>query len=149
MPTELGSPIFKGRETSLDTASVIMLVGECPFYGSNFVELQTQVQKVNPYYNAEVIPRKAIKLLEIVLVKDPKKRATWSQIFKKSWFRQGGFKPVRIKKLQSSSRSVVDIQLEKGVSESVVERELDESEGSDFSVASQKKNYQRPLMLIL
>ena len=117
-----------------------MLVGECPFYGSNFVELQTQVQKVNPYYNAEVIPRKAIKLLEIVLVKDPKKRATWSQIFKKSWFRQGGFKPVRIKKLQSSSRSVVDIQLEKGVSESVVERELDESEGSDFSDFSNEDN---------
>ena len=111
-----------------------MLTGDCPFYGANFVELQTQVQKVEPYYNAEVIERKAIKVLEIILVKDPKKRATWPQIFKKSWFRQNGFKPVKIKKLQSSSRSVVDISLEKGVSDSVVERELNnQSDGSDFS----------------
>jgi serine/threonine protein kinase len=111
-----------------------MLTGECPFHGENFVELQTQVQKVEPYYNAQVIPRKAIKLLEIILVKDPKKRATWPQIFKKSWFRQGEFKPVKIKKLRSSSRSTVDISFEKGVSDSVVERELnDDDDDSDFS----------------
>ena len=47
---------------------------------------------------------------------------------------------MKIKKLQSSSRSVVDISLEKGVSESVVERELDESEGSDFSDFSNEDN---------
>ena len=35
---------------------------------------------------------------------------------------------------------MVDIQLEKGVSESVVERELDESEGSDFSDFSNEDN---------
>ena len=35
---------------------------------------------------------------------------------------------------------MVDIQLEKGVSESVVERELDESEGSDFSDFSSEDN---------
>ena len=69
-----------------------MLVRECPFYSSKLCRVANASTKVNPYYNAKVIPRKAIKLLEIVLVKDPKKRATWSQIFKKSWFRQGGFK---------------------------------------------------------
>jgi serine/threonine protein kinase len=106
-----------------------MLTGDCPFHGANFIELQTQIQKVNPYYGPD-LNKKAVKVLEIILVKEPKKRATWQQIFRKSWFKID-YKPAKIKRLGSSSRSVVDIRLESDVSSSVRERELNGGDSAD------------------
>lgn len=88
-----------------------LLTGKFPFDGKNFVQLQLMVQKTEPYFPPSAISKPVERLIKGMLIKEPEKRMTVSQIMKSGWFKTD-FHPVEEPKHVSRFFDEEDPELE-------------------------------------
>lgn len=78
---------YEGYASDVWSAGVVlyaMLYGTVPFKASNMTELQRQICKAQTTFKDEISPE-SINLLQAILERDPKKRASITDILRHPW----------------------------------------------------------------